>query len=196
MSNIKIIKNIRAKTGLPLKDINKAIEAVGADDEEKIVTYLREQGVLKQQSRQDRETTNGGVFAYSHEGRLGVLLELKCETDFVARSDAFQELGNDLVLHIAAFQPKFVSPEEVSQDFIDKELDIARKQLEGEGKPADKLEMILQGKKKKISEEFSLLSQPFIKDTKITVSEAVAQAVQTTGEKVEVSRFTIYNLNA
>jgi elongation factor Ts len=196
MSNIEILKKIRAQTGLPLKDINKAIEAVGANDEQKLITYLREQGVLKQQSRQDRETANGGIFAYSHDGRLGVLLELKCETDFVARSDAFRELGNDLTLHIAAFQPQFVSPEEVDQEFIEKELEIARKQLQAEGKPEDKLNMILEGKKKKISEEFSLLTQPYIKDTKMTVSEAVSQAVQATGEKIEVARFTIYNLNA
>ncbi len=195
MSNIEIIKSIRNKTGLPLKDINKAIEAVGTDSEEKIITYLREQGVLKQQARQDRDTSNGGIFAYSHDGRLGVLVELRCETDFVARSESFQELGNDIALHIAAFQPKFVSPEYVDPEFINKELDIARKQLELEGKPQDKIEIILQGKKKKISEEFSLLTQPFIKDTKITVAQAIAQVVQVTGEKIEVTRFTIFSLN-
>lgn len=196
MSHIEIVKSIRAKTGLPIKDINKAIETVGAESEEKIITYLREQGVLKQQARQDRDTSNGGIFAYSHDGRLGVLVELKCETDFVARSEAFQDLGNNIALHIAAFQPKFVDPSDVSPDFIDTELEIAKKQLEGEGKQAEMIEKILIGKKKKISEEFSLLSQPYIKDTKITVSDAVTQAVQATGEKIEVTRFTIFNLNA
>lgn len=196
MSNLQIIKDIRAKTGLPLKDISKAVEAVGADDEQKIITYLREQGVLKQQARQDRQTANGSIFAYVHEGRLGVLLELRCETDFVARSATFQELGNDLALHIAAFQPKFVSPEDVSQEFIDSELAIARKQLEAEGKPAELVEKILVGKKKKICEEFALLTQSFVKNTDLTVSQVITQATQTTGEKIEVAKFTIFSLNS
>ena len=194
MSNIELIKSIRNKTGLPLKDISKAIEILGVVDEDKIITYLREQGVLKQQARQDRTTTNGSIFAYVHSGRIGVLVELRCETDFVARSAAFQELGNDLAMHIAAFQPKFLTPEQVDSEFLNKELDIARKQLEAEGKPKDKIELILQGKQKKIAEENSLLTQPFLKDSTITVAQKIVEITQVTGEKIEVNRFVVFRL--
>jgi|YNPNPStandDraft_1061719.scaffolds.fasta_scaffold26071_2 Translation elongation factor Ts len=194
MSNIELIKSIRNKTGLPLKDISKAIEVLGVVDEDKIITYLREQGVLKQQARQDRTTTNGSIFAYVHSGRIGVLVELRCETDFVARSEAFQELGNDLAMHIAAFQPKFLTPEQADSEFLNKELDIARKQLEAEGKPKDKIELILQGKQKKIAEENSLLTQPFLKDSKITVAQKIVEITQVTGEKIEVNRFVVFTL--
>jgi len=194
MSNIELIKSIRNKTGLPLKDISKAIEILGVVDEDKIITYLREQGVLKQQARQDRTTTNGSIFAYVHSGRIGVLVELRCETDFVARSEAFQELGNDLAMHIAAFQPKFLTPEQVDSEFLNKELDIARKQLEAEGKPKDKIELILQGKQKKIAEENSLLTQPFLKDSTITVAQKIVEITQVTGEKIEVNRFVVFTL--
>jgi elongation factor Ts len=194
--SIELVKSIRAKTGLPLKDISKAVNSLSTTNEEEIITYLREQGLLKQQARQDRETNQGGIFAYIHEGRLGVLLEIKCETDFVSRSDDFKALGNDLTLHIAAYQPKFVSKDEVDQEFLNNELEIAKSQLENEGKPADKIEMILEGKKKKIVEEFSLLSQPFLKDPSISVSDYVAQISQTTGEKIMVTKFVIYTLNS
>jgi len=194
MSNIELIKSIRNKTGLPLKDISKAIEILGVVDEDKIITYLREQGVLKQQARQDRTTTNGSIFAYVHSGRIGVLVELRCETDFVARSEAFQELGNDLAMHIAAFQPKFLTPEQVDSEFLNKELDIARKQLEAEGKPKDKIELILQGKQKKIAEENALLTQPFLKDSTITVAQKIVEITQVTGEKIEVNRFVVFTL--
>ena len=194
MSNIELIKSIRNKTGLPLKDISKAIEILGVVDEDKIITYLREQGVLKQQARQDRTTTNGSIFAYVHSGRIGVLVELRCETDFVARSVAFQELGNDLAMHIAAFQPKFLTPEQVDSEFLNKELAIARKQLEAEGKPKDKIELILQGKQKKIAEENSLLTQPFLKDPTITVAQKIVEITQVTGEKIEVNRFVVFTL--
>jgi len=194
MSNIELIKSIRNKTGLPLKDISKAIEILGVVDEDKIITYLREQGVLKQQARQDRTTTNGSIFAYVHSGRIGVLVELRCETDFVARSAAFQELGNDLAMHIAAFQPKFLTPEQADSEFLQRELDIARKQLEAEGKPKDKIELILQGKQKKIAEENSLLTQPFLKDSTITVAQKIVEITQVTGEKIEVNRFVVFTL--
>ena len=194
MSNIELIKSIRNKTGLPLKDISKAIEILGVVDEDKIITYLREQGVLKQQARQNRTTTNGSIFAYVHSGRIGVLVELRCETDFVARSEAFQELGNDLAMHIAAFQPKFLTPEQADSEFLNKELDIARKQLEAEGKPEDKIELILQGKQKKIAEENSLLTQPNLKDPKITVAQKIVEITQVTGEKIEVNRIVVFTL--
>lgn len=194
MSNLDLLKTIRHKTGLPIKDINKAIEQAG-NSEELVIKYLREQGVLKQQARQDRDTNFGGIFSYVHDGRLGILVEVKCETDFVGRSETFQNLGKDLALHIAAYQPKFISADQVDQEFIRKELEIAKTLLVNEGKPEDKISMILEGKRKKIAEEFSLLSQNFLKDPSVTVQEFVTRMTQATGEKIEISKFTIYNLN-
>jgi len=193
--SIELIKQIRQMTVLPLKDIQKAIEAVGTGDTNLIITYLREQGVLKQQSRNDRDTNNGAIFSYVHEGRVGAMLVLKCETDFVARSDDFLQLGNDLALHIAAFQPRYVSADMVDEEYINSELAIARVQLENEGKPADKIEMILEGKRKKISEESALMSQSFIRSDDMTVSEAITQVVQKTGENINVDKFVVYTLN-
>ena len=196
MSNIELVKAIRFKTGLPFKDINKAIEALGSTDEDQIITYLREQGLLKSQARQDRETNNGGIYCYVHDNRLGVMVEIKCETDFVSRSDAFKEFSNDVCLHIAAYQPKFVSETEVSEEFVSKELEIAKTQLLNEGKAEEMIEKILSGKKAKIVKEFSLLTQPFIKNPDITVSDYLAQVSQTTGEKITITRFVVYNLNS
>lgn len=192
--SIELIKNIRSKTGLPLKDIKKAIEEHQGADEMQIITHLREQGLLKSQSRSDRSTNQGSIFTYSHEGRVGVMVEIKCETDFVSRSDGFKELGADLTLHLAAYQPKFVSPDQADEGFVDKELEIAREQLKNEGKPEDKIDMILEGKKKKILKEASLLTQAFLKNSDVNVEEHIASVVQTTGEKIEVTRFVIYSL--
>lgn len=196
MSNIELIKAIRYKTGLSLNAIKKAITETNSSDEEVIIKHMREQGVLKAQARSGRSTENGMIFTYVHEGRLGVMLEVKCETDFVARSDSFNEFGADLTLHIAAYQPEFVSPEDVSQDFIDKELEIMKAQMESEGKPMEVITKILDGKKNKIVKEVSLLSQPFLKNPEITVQEYLDSIRQTTGEHVQVSRFVTYNLNS
>jgi elongation factor Ts len=196
MSIIELVKSIRFKTGLPLKDINKAIDFLQTEDEEKIITYLREQGLLKSQARQDRETNNGGIYSYTHDGRLGVLVEIKCETDFVSRSDLFKEFGNDICLHIAAYQPKFVSETEVSDEFVNAELEISKSQLLNEGKPAEMIEKILSGKKAKIVKEFSLLTQSFIKNPDITVADYLAQVSQSTGEKITITRFVVFNLNS
>jgi elongation factor Ts len=196
MSIIELVKSIRYKTGLPLKDINKAIDFLQTPDEEKIITYLREQGLLKSQARQDRETNNGGIYSYTHDGRLGVLVEIKCETDFVSRSNLFKEFGNDICLHIAAYQPKFVSEAEVSDEFINAELEISKSQLLNEGKAVEMIEKILSGKKAKIEKEFSLLSQSFIKNPDISVADYLAQVSQSTGEKITITRFVVYNLNS
>lgn len=196
MSNIDLIKSIRSRTGLPIKDINKAIDALGNIDEEKIITYLREQGLLKVQARQDRDTHNGGIFSYIHDGRLGVMIEIKCETDFVSRSDVFRELGNDICLHIAAYQPKFLSESEVDPTFIDKEIEIARIQLENEGKSPEMIEKIILGKHSKIVKDFSLQSQPFLKNPNISVLDHVNQLSQSTGEKIAITRFVIFSLNS
>jgi elongation factor Ts len=196
MSNIELIKAIRYKTGLAIKDINKAIDTLNTNNEDEIIKYLREQGVIKQQTKEGRETSNGKIFTYVHEGRIGVMLEIKSETDFVSRSPEFQEVGDNLVLHLAAYQPKFISDAQIDQKWIEEELAIAKEQLLKEGKPEAMIDGILNGKKDKIAKEVCLLTQPFIKNPDISVGEYIAQYGATTGEKVEVTRFVIYNLNS
>jgi len=191
--SIELIKKIRAETSLPLKDIKKAIEAVGQDDK-KIMQYLKEQGAVKAADRSSRQTNQGGIFSYVHEGRLGVMIEIKCETDFVARSDDFQEFGTDVALHIAAYQPQFISPDQVDQTFIEAEMEIAKKQLIEEGKPESILDKILAGKRAKLANEVSLLAQPFIKNTDITVQEQMVAVSQKTGEKIVIEKFVVYSL--
>jgi elongation factor Ts len=194
--SIDLIKSIRERTGLSLNEIKKAIIAMPAKAEDEIIDYLRKQGILKQQAKQDREVKNGGIFSYVHENKLGVLIEIKCETDFVARSTSFQNLGADLTLHIAAFQPKFIKTDEVDQIYISKELEIAKDQLIKEGKPENMIDKILEGKKSKILKEVSLLTQPFLKDANISVNERISQTIQETGENITVTRFVIFSLNS
>lgn len=194
MANIETIKKIREITGLSFKDIKNAIDHLNTDDETKIITYLREQGSLKAANRADRVTGQGRIFTYVHEGRIGVMLEMRCETDFVSRGDVFKQYGNDIALHIAAMQPMFLSQNDVHQEFIDSEMDIAKKLLLDEGKPADKIEMILQNKMQKIKDDVSLLGQAFFKDAKKSIQDVVNELSQATGEKVEITRFSLYKL--
>ena len=192
---MELIKIIREETSISLKDIKKAIDETGSSDKEVVIKHLREQGVLKAASRADRATSNGAIFSYVHEGRIGCMVSIKCETDFVSRSDSFKEFGNQLCLHIAAFTPKFISPDDVDQDFINNELSIAKKQLELEGKPADKIQMILEGKKTKITSEVSLLKQPYLIDMNQTVEQYLAAVSQQTGEKIMIEKFVVLTLN-
>jgi elongation factor Ts len=195
MANIDLIKTIRYKTNLSFKDINNAIAELNTDNEAEIIAYLKKQGVLKSAAKQGREATNGSIFTYTHEMRIGVILELKCESDFVARGSDFQTLGNDILLHIAAYQPKFIADTEVSPEFISNELEITKAKMIDEGKDSAMIEKILEGKKAKLAKEVSLLSQPFLKDPSITVAEYIGQIIAKTGENIQLTRFSIFNLN-
>jgi elongation factor Ts len=193
--SMELIKAIREETSLSLKDIKKAIDTTGSEDKEVVIKYMREQGVLKAASRSDRQTANGSIFSYVHEGRIGVMLSIKCETDFVAKADNFKTLGNNICLHIAAYTPKFLSPDQVDSSYIDAELAIAKTQLENEGKPAAMIEGILNGKKAKIQTEACLLSQPFIIDPSMSVEQYVQSIGQQTGENIKIEKFIILTLN-
>jgi elongation factor Ts len=196
MANVELIKTIRYKTNLSFKDINNAINTLGTEDETQIVDYLKKQGILKSAAKEGRETTNGAIFTYTHDMRIGVLLIVKCETDFVGRGDDFQQLGKELCLHIAAYQPKFLSAEQVSQEYITAELELARTKLTDEGKAVEMIEKILEGKKSKMAKEVSLLSQPFLMNMEITVGDHIATMIAKTGEKIQITRFVVENLNA
>jgi elongation factor Ts len=195
---MELIKSIREETALSLKDIKKAVEAVGATDasqKDAVIKYLREQGILKAQGRTDRATGEGKIFSYVHDGRIGTLLVVKCETDFVAISDDFKALGNNICLHIAGIQPKFVSADQVDPAYVESELEIAKAQLLQEGKPEDKVAMILEGKKSKILAESCLMSQPYLLDPTMTVSEYVLSMSQKTGENIQIEKFVLLYLN-
>ena len=194
--SLELLKSIRGRTNLSYKDISKAIATLNSTNEEEIINYLRQQGVLKTQARSDRETNEGGIFAYIHEGKMGVMVKIKCETDFVSRGDIFKGFGQDLALHIAASSPKFVSESEVDEDFIAKEVEIARERLKNEGKPEAMMDKILSGVRNKIVKEVSLLSQPFLKNPDQTISQLITEISQQCGEKIEITDFVIYNLNS
>jgi elongation factor Ts len=195
MANVELVKAIRYKTNLSFKDINAAIIAVGTEDETAIIEHLKKQGVLKSAAKQGRETTTGAIFTYAHEMRIGVMVEIKCESDFVARGEDFQNLGKEVCLHIAAYQPKFVTAEEVSQDYINAELVIAKEKLLADGKPEDMIVKILEGMKNKMAKEVSLLSQPFLMNPEISTADHIAGITAKCGEKVEISKFIVFNLN-
>lgn len=193
--SIDLIKQIREKTGLSLKDIKVAVDSMPGASQAEIIEQLRKQGMLKKDSRTDRVANNGKIFSYVHEGRIGVLLEIKCETDFVARSEAFEELGQNLCLHIAAYKPLYVDTSKAPMEYVEKELEIASAQLLSEGKPKEMVEKILSGKKAKILEENSLMNQKFLKNPELSVEEYISTTSAATGEKIEVTRFVIYSLS-
>jgi elongation factor Ts len=195
MSNIDLIKTIRYKTNLSFKDIKNAIDTLGTDDETKIIGYLKEQGVLKSAAKEGREASEGAIFTYSHEGRIGVMVKVNCETDFVSRGDDFKELGKTLCLHLAAFQPKFLKAEEVTEEFIGNELELAKQKLIEDGKDEAMITKILEGKKSKIASEVSFLSQPYIMDSSVSVADFVGQMMSKTGENIQIIKFAIFNLN-
>lgn len=188
------IKTLREKTGAGVVDVKKALEEAGGD-EQKAVEILRAKGHSKALKKADREAKEGVVASYIHSNKkIGVLIQLYCETDFVARNSEFQELAKDIAMHIAAINPQFTRPEDISADVIEKENKIWRKQLENEKKPDDIKKKILAGKEKKFREEISLLAQPFVKNPDITVGDLIAEKVGKIGENIQVGKFVRFEL--
>lgn len=188
----KTVKELREKTGLGMMDCKHALEACDGNMEEAVV-WLRKKGLAKSSKLASRIAAEGVVYSYIHgQGKIGVLLELNCETDFTARNEAFIELAKDIAMHIAASNPAFLSPEHVSPEVIEKEKEIARDQLASSGKPAQVIEKILEGKIKKYYQENCLLEQAFIKDTAKSVQDIINEKVATIGEKINVRRYTRY----
>jgi elongation factor Ts len=194
--NTDLIKAIRYKTDLSFKDINNAIKTLNTENEDEIIAYLKKQGILKSAAKEGREASNGSIFSYTHEMRIGVMLEIKCETDFVARGSDFQTLGKEICLHIAAYQPKFLVSTEVSAEYIQTELELAKVKLVEDGKDEAMIGKILESKKAKMAGEISLLTQPFLMNMDISVDDYVRQMTAKTGENIKISKFVIYNLNA
>lgn len=188
------IKSLREETGAGVLDCRKALEQAKGDFT-LAVDYLREKGLATAAKRADRETFEGVVEIYSHgNGRVGVMVEVNCETDFVARSETFRTLAHEFALQIAAAAPKYVSDKDIPQSELDSEADIARKRAKEEGKSDEIIERIVEGRLEKLKNEICLLRQPYIRDDTITVEQLLMQNVAAIGENVNVRRFVRWEL--
>jgi elongation factor Ts len=192
------VKQLREKTGAGMMECKNAlVEAEG--NEEKAIEILRKRGLASAKKREGRIAAEGIVGQYIHMGgKVGVLVEVNCETDFVARGDEFQQLVKDIAMHIAAAEPRFVTREEVPADALDKEREIARAQAKNDPKNANKpdavLDKIVDGRLNKFYEEAVLMDQPFVKAPEKTVAELVTEKVAKTGERITIRRFTRYKM--
>lgn len=188
------IKGLRERTGAGIVEVKKALDEAGGD-ETKAIEILRKSGQAKAVKKGDRETKEGVVVSYIHSNnRVGALVQLFCETDFVARNEEFQELARDIAMHITAANPRYLKPEEVTEEDLVKEKEIWAEQLKNEGKPADMLEKIISGKEAKFRGEVALWSQPFIKNPDITVGDLVTEKIHKIGENIQIGAFTRYEL--
>ena len=192
------VKQLREKTGAGMMECKNALVESGGD-EEKAINVLRERGLASAKKREGRIAAEGIVGSYIHMGgKVGVLVELNCETDFVARGEEFQQLVKDIAMHIAAAEPRYVTREEIPANVLDKEREIARAQAKNDPKNANKpdqvIDKIIEGRLNKFFEEFVLLDQPFIKDPAKTVGELITEKVAKTGEKITIRRFARYKM--
>ena len=185
------VKDLRQKTGAGMMDCKKAlVEAQG--NEEKAIDILRKRGLAQAAKRAGREANEGLIETYIHTGsKLGVMVELNCETDFVAKKDEFKSLARDIAMHVAATNPMAISRDQISQEVIEKEKDIYRAQIESSGKkkPPEIIEKIISGKLEKFFSETCLLEQPFVKDTDKTVGDLVTETAAKLGENIVLRRF-------
>ena len=192
----KLVKELREKSGAPMGDCLKALQEAKGDMENAFVV-LRKRGMASAAKKASRTTNEGAVGTYIHAGgKIGVLLELNCESDFVARTEDFQELLRDIAMHIAAVDPRFVSREDVTPADLEREKDVYRAQAAATGKPANIIEKMLEGKLAKFYEEFCLLDQPFIKESSQTIAALIASKVAKLGENISVRRFARFKVGA
>lgn len=188
------VKNLREATGASMMACKKALEEANGDFQ-KAVDELRKKGEAKAAEKSERTTGQGIVYAYIHTNKkVGAMVQLACETDFVAKNEQFVELANDIAMQVVAANPKAINPEDISDEFIAKEKEIWKEQLKNEGKPADKIDMILENKEKKAREEFSLMKQVFIKDTEKTIETLIKDAIMKLGENIKIVKFTRFEV--
>jgi elongation factor Ts len=190
----KLVKELREKSGAPMGDCLKALQEAKGDMEEAFVV-LRKRGMASAAKKASRTTNEGSVGTYIHAGgKIGVLVELNCESDFVARTPDFQELLKDIAMHIAAADPRYVRREDVTAEDIEREKEIYRAQAAASGKPANIIEKMLEGKMGKFYEEVCLLDQPFIKDQAQTIAQIISARVAKLGENISVRRFARFKV--
>jgi elongation factor Ts len=188
------VKELRDKTNAPMMDCKNALTEAKGDIEAAIVV-LRKKGVATAAKKATRATSEGSVASYIHAGgKIGVLVEVNCESDFVARTDDFKTLVHDIAMHVAATDPRYIRKEDVTPDAFEKEKDIYRAQAAATGKPAAVVEKIVEGKMGKFYEEVCLLEQPFIKDQTMTVHQLIASVVGKLGENISVKRFARFKV--
>lgn len=192
MISPKQVKQLRDKTGAGFMDCKKALEQTDGNIE-KAITILREKGIAKAAKKSTRTAAEGVVGSYIHgDGRIGVLVEVNCETDFAARNEEFQRLVKDIAMQIAASSPKYIKIEDVPEEVVEREKEILRAQAVNEGKPEHIADKIVEGRIKKFFEQVCLLEQPFIKDPDKKVSEYIMEKIAVIGENINVRRFTRY----
>jgi elongation factor Ts len=188
------VKALREKTGAGMMECKAALTETGGNMDE-AVTVLRKRGLAQAAKRAGRNTSQGLVSSYIHMGgKIGVLVEVNCESDFVARTDGFQQLVKEVAMHIAAADPKYVRREDVPAEVIEQEKAIYRAQFEGSGKPAPVVEKIVEGKLGSYYTQAVLLDQPSVRDQNVTVGEMVSQAIAKTGENISIARFARFKL--
>lgn len=188
------IKELREATGVGILDCRKALEQAGGDFD-KAVDFLREKGLATAAKRADRDASEGMVELYAHgAGRVGVMVEVNCETDFVARSEPFRSLAHEIALQIAAAAPRYLRPENIPAEELEHEKDIARARAREEGKPEAMLERIIEGRLEKFKDEVCLLRQAYIRDESITIEKLLMQNVASIGENVVIRRFVRWEL--
>ena len=191
-----LVKELREKSGAPMGDCLKALQESKGDIEAAFLV-LRKRGMASAQKKATRSTNEGAVGTYIHAGgKIGVLLEINCESDFVARTDDFQKLLKDIAMHIAASDPKFVKPEDVTPADLEREREIYKAQAAATGKKPEMLDRIAEGKMAKFYEEVCLLEQPYIKDQSLSIKELIAQKVGKLGENITVRRFARFKVGA
>jgi elongation factor Ts len=190
----KDVKELRERTGAGMMECKGALTEAGGDME-KAIDILRAKGAAKAAKRSAREASEGAIGSYVHMGgKIGVLVEINCETDFVARNDEFQQLVRDVAMHIAATSPAAVRREDIAADLVERERGVYREQMRESGKPEHIWDKIVEGKLDKFYQESTLLEQPFVKNPDITVGDLVTQASARTGENIVVRRFTRFAL--
>ncbi len=189
-----MVKELREKTGAGVLDCKKALESSGGDMD-KALQWLREKGLAGAAKKASRTTGQGVVTSYIHPGsKIGVMVEVNCETDFVARLDEFQALAHDIAMQVAASKPEWLTPDDVPADVKEREREIYRTQAESDGKPPKAVKAIVEGRLKKFYAEFCLLEQPFIKNPDQAIKDLVSAKILSTGENIKVSRFVRYEL--
>ncbi len=190
MATLDQIKNLRERTGAGIVEVKKALEEAGGDDQ-KAIEILRKRGQEKAMKKSDRVAEEGVIASYVHSnGRVGAIVKLLCETDFVARNEEFKSLAQDIAMHVTAIDPKYLKPEDVPAEAIEKEKEIWKVQLASENKPAEMMAKILEGKERKFREEISLLTQPFVKNPDQTVGGLITEKISKIGENIQVGDFS------
>ncbi|OQX55551.1 MAG: elongation factor Ts [Candidatus Aminicenantes bacterium 4484_214] len=188
------VKQLRDMTGIGMMECKRALQEAGGDLE-KAITILRKKGYARAKDKMDRETSEGLIGSYIHtNGKIGVLVELNCETDFVARNEEFQTLVKNIAMHIAASNPKYIAPEDIEEEVLEQEKEIIRAQFKDSNKPPQVIEKIVEGKLKKFYEEICLLEQAYIRDDKMTIAELIASHIAKFGENIQIKRFARFEI--